>query len=231
MDAIPSNLTPDPTYRPPDGAFDADRDFTAAASRRVEGAHPPSPAAHTQMVRLLMEMGRLQDEAARLRQRIAELEALADTDPLAEVLNRRAFLREFDRMIAFATRHGGAVSLIYLDLDDFKSVNDRFGHAAGDAVIRHVAALLRANTRACDLVGRMGGDEFTVGLSQADAAAAAARAQDLARTIQRTPAIHDDRPITVTCACGAEAVRPGQSADQVLARADAAMYARKHAAM
>ncbi len=204
--------------------------FAAASAAGFEAtrARAASAAARAEMLRLLVEMGRLHEEAARLRRRVAELEALADTDPLADVLNRRAFVREFDRMIAHAARHGGAVSLIYLDLDAFKRVNDQYGHAAGDAVIRHVAQLLRRHTRASDVVGRMGGDEFTVGLSHADRAAAQARALDLSRLIAATPAEFDGRPVRVTCSCGAEAVRAGETAQRVLVRADEAMYARKH---
>ncbi len=215
-----------PDFGLPAGPEDAVAESSSERATQTRGA-AVSAAVRAEMLRLLVEMGRLHDEAARLRRRVAELEALADTDPLADVLNRRAFLREFDRMIAHAARYGGAVSLIYLDLDAFKSVNDRFGHAAGDAVIRHVAQILRRRTRASDIVGRMGGDEFTVALSHADHAAALARAFDLCRAIAADPADFEGRAVTVTCTCGAEAVRPGEMAQHVVARADEAMYARK----
>ena len=96
------------------------------------------------------------------RARIAELEARIDVDPLTETLNRRGFERELTRSLAYVKRYGASAALIYLDLDGFKPVNDRHGHAAGDAVLKAVAAALVRHVRASDVVARIGGDEFVV---------------------------------------------------------------------
>ncbi len=196
-----------------------------ATPARAETGDGPRHA----MASLLREMRRLQSEAARLRARVAELEALADIDPLADVLNRRAFMREFQRMIAHARRYGGAVSLVYFDVDRLKAVNDFWGHEAGDAIIRHVAALLTARTRASDLVGRLGGDEFAVALAHADLEAARMRAAHLARAARDTPCDYEGRCVGISCSWGAAVMGPGDDARAIMARADIAMYRHKMA--
>jgi GGDEF domain-containing protein len=121
---------------------------------------------------LAAEVERLQGELAAARAEMAVLAAHAEIDPLTELLNRRGFERELKRAIAHGKRYGTRAALIYLDLDHFKPVNDRHGHAAGDAVLRAVAEVLTRHVRASDLVARLGGDEFAVmlwRLSEADA--------------------------------------------------------------
>ena len=95
-------------------------------------------------MRLAAEVERLAAELEASRARIAELEARIDVDPLTETLNRRGFERELKRSLAYVKRYGASAALIYLDLDEFKPVNDRHGHAAGDAVLKAVAAALAA---------------------------------------------------------------------------------------
>ena len=102
--------------------------------------------------------GRL-DEAQRT---IAELEARADVDPLLDILNRRGFERELKRSLAYVQRYGGEAALLFVDLDGFKAINDRHGHAAGDALLKAVARELTGHVRASDTVARLGGDEFGV---------------------------------------------------------------------
>ena len=101
-----------------------------------------------------------------------ELEALARTDPLTGLLNRRGLAEALDREVARARRTGDTVSLVLLDLDRFKGLNDRHGHAAGDAALRAVAELLADGLRASDVAGRWGGDEFGVVLAGLTADAA-----------------------------------------------------------
>ena len=107
---------------------------------------------------LVHELDRLRAETHHLRARVRELEGLADEDPLAPVLNRRAFMREMRRIMAFAERYNVEAALVYLDLDGFKAVNDTFGHSVGDEVLMHVAKVLNASVRESDIVGRLGGD-------------------------------------------------------------------------
>ena len=127
-------------------------------------------------MRLAAEVDALAAQLEASRARIADLEARVDIDPLTDVLNRRGFERELKRSLAYVKRYGTSAALIYVDLDGFKPVNDRHGHAAGDAVLKAVAAALLRHVRASDVVARIGGDEFAVLLWNVDGAAAAAKA-------------------------------------------------------
>src|SRR5205823_5820822 len=106
-----------------------------------------------------------------------------DSDPLTGIQNRRGLARELERAIAYVKRYGASAALVYLDLDAFKPINDRHGHAAGDAVLRAVAALLHRCVRASDIVARIGGDEFAVLLWNLTAGDAAAKAVAFERAI------------------------------------------------
>src|SRR5687767_9429642 len=111
---------------------------------------------------LAVEVERLRTQLAAAQARIAELEAKADTDALLDIPNRRGFERELRRSLAYVRRYSASAALIYLDLDQFKPVNDRHGHAAGDRVLQAVAVALRRSVRESDVVARLGGDEFGV---------------------------------------------------------------------
>jgi diguanylate cyclase (GGDEF)-like protein len=136
-------------------------------------------------------------------------------------------VRELGRVRTFAQRYGAPASLVYFDLDGFKSVNDRYGHAAGDAALAAVAERLAANVRQSDLVGRMGGDEFAVILVQADEAVAQAKARALAQAIEREPIRFGDWSAPLHVSFGVRAISPDQEAEALVAEADAAMYAAK----
>lgn len=217
----------------PDAQSTADRPSLSGGSPpgavRALAASEVTPRARAALLELMGEVDRLRGEADGLRRRVRELEALADTDPLVEVFNRRAFVRELARAIAFAERYSLETSLVYVDLDDFKHINDRYGHAAGDAVLRHVASFLVSHVRQSDFVGRMGGDEFAVALAHAGRDVAEVKAMALKAALSETSAEHDGAFYPVKATFGAYGVRPGESAEEAIARADAAMYARKNA--
>ena len=137
---------------------------------------------------------RLRRELEASRARIAELEARVDIDPLTDILNRRGFERELKRSLAYVKRYGTSAALLYVDLDDFKPVNDRHGHAAGDAVLKAIAAALVRNVRASDVVARIGGDEFAVLLWNVSGPDAAAKAAALEAAVYSTPVRWDVRP-------------------------------------
>jgi len=143
--------------------------------------------------------------------------------------NRRAFERELARSLAYVKRHGTAAALLYVDLDDFKGVNDRHGHAAGDAVLRAVARVLGRHVRASDVVARIGGDEFVILLWDCDEANALGKAAALEAAIQRTTAMHAGTSLTVAASVGVTALLPLDRVADTLERADGAMYARKSA--
>lgn len=156
-----------------------------------------------------------------------DAEDLADRDPLAPVLNRRAFQRTLQRALSHVERYGRLSAVLYIDLDQFKAVNDQFGHAAGDAVLRHVARLLLDNVRDSDTVGRLGGDEFGVLLVEAGPAEAAAKAAVLRRIIAETPATYEGVAHTVRASIGWHVLQAPDDVEGAIARADEAMYATK----
>ena len=204
-------------------------------SAEGEGGRPQPPTDRTdpdaalrgEIARLAAERDAALAEAEGLKRRLAEVEQLADRDPLTPVLNRRAFVRELQRTAAFCARYGAPAALIYFDLDGFKAVNDRYGHAAGDAVLEAVARGLLDNVRESDVVARLGGDEFAVLLAQAEAGAAAAKATSLAAELETAPVVFDGRAIAVRVSAGVRAYEPGLTAAQWIAEADAAMFVRK----
>ncbi len=131
--------------RPPRRERPVCRPRGAPAFRMPSGVRRQAP--HRQArCGLLAEVERLQAELAAARSRMAELEAKADVDPLLDIFNRRGFERELDRSLAYVQRYGNPAALVYLDLDGFKPVNDAHGHAAGDAVLKAVAATLAARS-------------------------------------------------------------------------------------
>src|SRR6185312_12802579 len=105
---------------------------------------------------------RLRTQLARARRQIEELQATAETDFLLEILNRRGFERALNRSIAYIKRYHASGALIMLDVDRLKPINDAFGHAAGDQVLKAVVAELQRQVRSSDVIGRLGGDEFAL---------------------------------------------------------------------
>ncbi len=175
------------------------------------------------------ELAFLRAEVARLTRRLAEVELIADRDPLTPALNRRAFVRELSRALAFQARYGGEAAVIYFDLDGLKAINDAHGHAAGDAAIQQVTAALADGVRESDVVGRLGGDEFAVLLARAPLDDARAKAASLAAAVAAEPLVHAGRSLALSVSYGVRALEPGRDAAQTLAEADAALYVAKAA--
>lgn len=186
-----------------------------------------TPGVSAAVQTLLGEIDDLRGEVARLKGRLAEVEDLADRDALTPLLNRRALVRELGRIRTFAQRYGSKASLVYFDLDDLKGVNDRLGHAAGDAALKAVAERLLAHVRESDIVGRMGGDEFAVILAQADQATAEAKAASLARAIEAEPLRFGDWSAPLHISWGVREITQDAEPEALVAEADAAMYVRK----
>ncbi len=159
-----------------------------------------------------------------------ELTMLANTDALTRCANRRSFLSALDKQWVCAQRYGTMFSVISLDLDYFKSVNDRFGHAGGDHVLRNFVDTVGENLRSCDVLGRIGGEEFAILLPQTPGSGAAALAERILTEVRARPARFDCQEISYTCSCGVAAWRPGDAeyAD-ILQRADQALYRAKSA--
>lgn len=156
-----------------------------------------------------------------------ELREFAHRDALTGALTRRYFLTESARMCELARQKRLDVSVIMLDVDHFKAVNDQFGHASGDEVLRSLTAACTANLRDIDLVGRLGGEEFAVAIAH-PCETAARTAERLRRAISRLQFTFDDAPMRITASFGVAPVRPGESdLAPALARADKALYRAK----
>lgn len=157
-----------------------------------------------------------------------ELMQTAATDSLTEALTRRAFKREAEQLIAAAVRHKHDLGCVVLDVDRFKAVNDTHGHAAGDEVLKAVAATCRANLRASDLFGRLGGEEFAIVLPHIGGEEALAVAEKLREEIAARPVNGAFGTLSVTASFGSAALSiVGRDIETLLAQADAAMYQAK----
>lgn len=188
-----------------------------------------TPKVRDAILQLMAEVDQLRRELQQSRERIAYLERLADQDALAPVANRRAFVRELSRIMAFSERYNAPASVIYFDVNGLKPINDRFGHAAGDAALMRIADVLVEHVRESDVVGRLGGDEFGVILSQADEPTARAKAEALVALIEAEPLEWQGESIPIHVSFGVHTFRGGDNVGAALAAADRAMYAHKQA--
>ena len=182
----------------------------------------------TQLEKKNFELGHLVDKLQlandEIRQKSRELKFLAERDPLTQCLNRRSMSLRFDALFSEAKKNGTPLSCLMADIDFFKSVNDQYGHAVGDEVIKSVAESLRAIARGSDLVGRYGGEEFCIVLSGLPPAETAAVAERIRRSIE----MKSCAGIKVTLSLGVSfldtaAVKP----DDLINMADKALYLSK----
>jgi diguanylate cyclase (GGDEF)-like protein len=167
-----------------------------------------------------------------LQARIEYLEGLSVTDELTGLLNRRGFLAQLERGIAAARRGGPHGVLMICDLDDFKTINDRHGHLVGDDALCQTAELLAQHVRRADTVARLGGDEFAILLIGAHLVAARRKAHALAQLIAATAITNGSCQINLRVSFGLAAYTGSESEEELLNRADMAMYGqkRRHAA-
>jgi diguanylate cyclase (GGDEF)-like protein len=164
---------------------------------------------------------------AQLRKVVERLQEAALVDPLTGLANRRAFHEEAAREIERSKRYNHELSLAYVDLDDFKALNDRLGHAAGDKALVALAALVRATARSVDTVARIGGDEIVVLMPETGAGAALRLAERLRTSCSRATGPGDAR---ATCSIGLVTFgHPPATVEEMLAKADELMYQAKAA--
>jgi diguanylate cyclase (GGDEF)-like protein len=160
-----------------------------------------------------------------IRAQRTDLRQLARVDALTGLGNRRAFDEALDAELARSRRAGSSLSLIVADLNDFKEINDRFGHVPGDDCLRQATAALRATVRRPDLCFRWGGDEFAILLPGADASAGAALAIRLESSVADSCSSPGGEPLTVTC--GHAVLDATMSAADAVSRSDATLLAIK----
>ena len=190
-------------------------------------AEEVTPKVRTAIEALMREVDRLRKDLDDLKRKNGELEKIADEDAMLPVVNRRAFVRELSRAMAFSQRYEQPSSLGYFDVNNMKTINDTLGHAAGDAVLMHVAETLLKNVRQSDTVGRLGGDEFGVVMAQMDDETARIKAAELAERISAQTVDWDGQEIEVSIAHGHYTFDGAGDPSDALIAADQAMYAQK----
>jgi diguanylate cyclase (GGDEF)-like protein len=159
-----------------------------------------------------------------------ELRRLATADGLTGISTRRAFKEDAQKFVALARRHRGQLSLISFDIDHFKKINDTYGHAAGDTVLKAVAATAQSVLRESDLIGRLGGEEFAAVLPDTDGPSAVAVAEKLRHALLNLRFAGSRPPIAISASFGVAALDPGRDdLDSLLVKADEALYEAKRA--
>jgi diguanylate cyclase (GGDEF)-like protein len=211
----------------------AKRRKTASAERKAaptRGGATDKPASRSRPIAppdARATIRRLRAELTRARARIEELQASVDTDFLLDIPNRRGFQRELERSIAYIKRYHASGALIVLDVDRLKPINDAFGHAAGDQVLKAVVAALSQEVRSSDVIGRLGGDEFALLLWHLSEADAKAKAAALEHAVDQLSFTFGGRTVTAGASAGVALLGPHAEAGRALEEADTAMYLRK----
>lgn len=175
------------------------------------------------------EISTLRRELRMLRIANAELERVAVRDTLTPLFNRRYFLTALSERLVRAQRYNTKAAVLFIDVNRMKYINDLFGHSAGDYALIHIAGIVQANIRATDVAARIGGDEFAIILEEVAEDQAAAKAQQLAEVMHRTPCLFAGEALPVSAAIGLTMLRPHDTEDSLIERADADMYIRKRA--
>lgn len=150
-------------------------------------------------------------------------------DPLTGTGNRLALEQSLNRETELARRHGQALSVIMLDMDHFKHLNDAYGHQAGDAALRAVSLLMKEQLRNVDMVFRFGGEEFALVLSNTCSTATLIVAERIRAAIEQLPFLVGERQVRLSASLGCATYEPGEAQEQLLRRADQALYFAKHA--
>ena len=170
----------------------------------------------------------LEDVIQRQADELVDVRARAALDPLTGVCNRGTFDKAFQQALQRAQSSGSPLSLVLFDIDHFKSVNDTYGHPAGDAVLIAFSRAICDQVREDDIVGRYGGEEFAVVLPGAGEAVATSVAERVREATARLSFPSPAERVRVTVSAGVALTKPGDTAKKLLKRADAALYAAKH---
>ena len=195
-----------------------------SAPHRALTTSTPQPPASSETKATIR---RLRAELAQAKARIEALQATAETDFLLDILNRRGFERELNRSIAYIKRYHATAALIVLDVDRLKPVNDAFGHAAGDEVLKAIVKTVSSQVRASDVVGRLGGDELAVLLWNLSETDAKAKAASLEEAIDGLTFVFRGNNVSAGASAGVAILGPHAQASRALEEADSAMYVRK----
>jgi diguanylate cyclase len=178
---------------------------------------------------LAERVAHMEQEAQGYREHLEEQRQKALVDPLTGLPNRAAWSERLDHEVKQWQQHGNTLLLAMLDLDHFKRINDNYGHLAGDKVLKIIASVLRKRLRGTDFIARFGGEEFVLLMPSTVPSAGLKLLESLRASIEACPFHFKGEPVTITVSIGMSAFRPGEHGDQVLKRADQALYRAKNA--
>ena len=180
------------------------------------------------IIKMLSELNYLKKQLRSQSDVIARLKQEAHHDPLTQLPNRRLFDRELDKALAYFNRYRRSGSVLIVDANSFKAINDSLGHLAGDAVLKHIAELLKKHTRSADTVARIGGDEFAIIMRESGSKKALEKAKKLAEIIASTPCTYEGREIYTSVSIGGCSFAGATTKNDLMQKADSAMYHSKN---
>jgi len=186
-----------------------------------------TPKVRDAILTLMQEVDDLRRSLDGMSKRLSAAEQLADTDVLLPIYNRRAFVRELTKIQASVERYNGDACLVYIDLDGFKSINDTYGHTAGDHVLREYAQRLVDSVRESDIVGRLGGDEFGLILPNTGQDATAILTNRLSQKLKDNPVTWNAEQLDLSMSFGIVTIEPDRDVHDTMAMADSKMYQQK----
>lgn len=186
-----------------------------------------SEALEQQIAQLKGQVADLEQESAHLHEHLRQQQQKATIDPLTGVPNRLAYNERLETEVARWQRYGHALTMTVWDIDRFKSINDSYGHQAGDKVLKATAQILMNNMRNTDFIARYGGEEFVILMPETELVHALNACEKLRRLIEQSPFHYQNQAVPVTISCGIAQFHPGDSAEQAFERADAALYRAK----
>lgn len=189
--------------------------------------HPPH--AHNEVYLSREQVRHSEQNIANLRKELDQVRLLIHADPLTGTLNRRGLSATFARESARADRHDTSLCMAIIDLDNFKGVNDIYGHQAGDNVLLHLVNLARETLRPSDVIARYGGEEFVILLPSTGLEPGAETIRRLQRNLVKNPYLHQGKPIQMTFSAGVALWKKNETEVSLIERADESMYRAKNA--
>ena len=199
----------------------------AGVAQETATVEAQARAATEQVIAARAELHEVQGRIQALEAELEQMSELARVDPLTRSLNRRGMLEALSREMQRAQRYRNPLCIAMLDIDNFKQLNDRLGHQAGDGALVHVVSVIKATLRQMDVIARFGGEEFLLLLPNAGLADALQTVTRIQRELTRSIFMHEHQRVLVTFSAGAALVAADESEDRLIRRVDAALYRAK----
>jgi diguanylate cyclase len=203
-------------------------DLLGEVVRAARQAESEALASRDRMMAAQTEVEEAENRIRALEAELREMSELVREDHLTGSLNRRGLDEEFERERARSERRGTPLCVALLDVDNFKRLNDTYGHAAGDEALRHLVRVVKETLRVIDTVARYGGEEFLILMPETTLESAAQTMTRLQRALTKHFFLHDNEKLLITFSCGVAQRNQGEDQTSLLKRADQAMYQAKH---